>query len=263
VTDSCQVGWDVGASDQCPNVGSSLRSEWISGDWSGGPNETSFPDETFVCRVSGLSSSDWQDLEARIQSELGNELLFPVNDCATQVDRNGTPIGCAASTAPDKYNIIGFIVLRLDGVYDSAAEWGGRPYSSCSRSNFDVTRGQVIPLSTITGGGCPGGSVPSGIENLLVGGQAPGAAGATYTYDDTNKAITWTGANGRVNLQFNWWVNGNCGRPPGNSSAVCIKVTTVEARFRGHSICESCKDFGARAVRLCDLAIGSCPQDRS
>lgn len=255
-SDPCQQGWDVGRYDTCPNVGASDRDEWIGGNWSGDATETNYPDITYVCRVSGLASSDWDGLETR----LGDELLFPVNDCLTQVDKAGVEIGCDPSVAPDKYNIVGFVVLRLEAVYTSAAEWGGRGYTSCQRNNVNVTPGQTIALSTITGGSCPSGSIPSGVENLLVNGQPPGS---TYSYDATNKSITWTDQAGRVNINFNWWLEGQCGRPPNNSSAVCLKVTPVEARFRGTAICESCKDFNARAVRLCDLAIGSCPQEQS
>lgn len=254
--DPCQQGWDVPPAEACPNVGASLRNQWINGTWEGSPTETNFPAPTYVCRVSGVAASDWSGLERQV----GQELLFPVNDCATEVDRNGLAIGCDSTVAPDKYNIVGFIVLRLVAVHDSAAEWGGRPYTFCQRSNVDVIPGQVIPLSSIPGGQCPNGSTPTGVENLLVGGQPPGA---TYTYDDTNKTITWTGPASRLDLEFNWWLDGECGRPPANSSAVCLKVELVEARFRGSAICESCKDFGTRAVRLCDLEIGSCPQDES
>jgi hypothetical protein len=251
--DPCQHGWDVAANASCPNVGASLRDDWISGNWDGGPNELNFPDATYVCRVSGITSSNWSLLDGRV----GDVLIFPVNDCNTHVDSDGNAIGCDSTTAPDKYNIIGFIALELQAVHDSAAEWGGIPYSSCSRNNVAVAPGQVIPLSSIPGGNCPSGTTPSGVEDLLVGGQPPGTL---YAYDDVNKTITWTGPAGRVNVEFNWWLDGECGPPPGNSSAVCMKVVTVEARFDG-SIPGGGADFGVRAVELCDLAYGSCPEE--
>jgi hypothetical protein len=264
-TDSCQQGWDVDRAAGCPNVGSSLRDDWIMGNWSGGPNQINWPAETFVCRVSGLSTSNWNTLESRVDdTPPGNQLMFPVNDCATQVDSSGTAIGCNATVAPDKYNIVGFIILQLDDVLTSAAEWGGTPYSQCSRNNVNVTTNQVIPLSSIPSGNCPNGATPSGVENLLVGGKAPGTAGAQYVYDDLNKTVTWTGPNGRTNFEFNWWLNGQCGQPPGNSSAVCLKVTTVDVQFNGQGACDiedDCPDFGVRGVRLCDLEVGSCPDD--
>lgn len=259
-SDPCQQGWDVDPGAQCPNVGSSMREDWIQGNWSGGPNEINYPADTFVCRVSGLSSSNWSSLEDRV----GDELLFPVNDCTKQVDRNGVPIGCFPSEAPDKYDIIGFIILRLDAVLDSAAEWGGVARSSCSRNNMNVTTNQIIPLSSITGGNCPNGRIPSGVENLLVGGRAPGTPGAQYVYDSLNQQITWTGPNGRTNLSFTWWQDGECGAPPGNSSAVCIKAHTVQEQFAGREPCnqgQGCPDFGVRAVRLCDLDFASCPEN--
>ena len=120
-TDPCTQGWDVDAGDNCPNVGASLRSDWINGNWTGGPNVVNYPAPTYVCRVSGLTSSNWSSLEQRI----GDDLIFPVNDCTTQVDRNGNTVTCFPSQPPDKYNIIGFIVLRLDEVLDSKPEWEG------------------------------------------------------------------------------------------------------------------------------------------
>ena len=259
VDDSCQQGWDVSPGANCPSVGASLRRDWISGDWQSSGNAINWPDPTYVCRVSGLSSSDWSGLRGRV----GDDLMFPVNDCATQVDRGGTAIGCDALTAPDKYNIVGFIILRLNAVLDSASQWGGVPFSHCSRNNVNVNPGQVIPLSSLSGGNCPGGSTPSGVQNLTINGQPPGA---TYSYDDTTKSVTWRGPRGRVGFDFDWWVDGECGIPPGNSSAVCIKVTTVEVRFKGvGNTCnasDDCPDFGVRAVRLCDLVIGSCPEQR-
>jgi hypothetical protein len=265
--DSCSQGWDVGAGDNCPSVGTSLRNDWISGNWLGGPNEVNYPGATYVCRVSGLSTDNWSNLEAReggdtdphvINEEDSHDLIFPVNDCNTQVDNSGNPIGCSTTVAPDKYNIIGFIVLHLDDVLDSSSEWGGVAQSNCSANNVDVTPGLVIPLSSFPGGQCPNGSTPSGVLNFEIEGQA---SSPDWVYDDTNKEFMWTGGPDRVDVDFDWWLDGECGQPPGNESAVCLKVTTVEVRFGGTGICEECPDFGLRAVRLCDLVIGSCPQD--
>ena len=265
-TDPCSQGWNVGSGDQCPNVGASLRDDWINGNWNGGPNDVNYPGATFVCRVSGITSSNWSALEGREANaphvpgqEDSSDLIFPVNDCNTQVDRNGNPIGCSPSEPPDKYNIIGFIVLHLEGVLDSAAEWGGVSQTHCSPNSVSVTPGQIVPLSTFTGGQCPNGSTPSGVLNFEINGQA---SSPNWTYDDLNKQFTWTGPAGRVNVDFDWWLDGECGQPPNNSSAVCIKVTTVEVRFGGSAPGHGA-DFGLRAVQLCDLGYASCPQDDS
>lgn len=262
-TDPCQQGWGVGQTDGCPNVGASLREDWIQGNWSGGPNEVA-PPFTYVCRVSGVSSSNWTTLEGRempgghvFGEDDSADLIFPVNDCTKQVLTDGT-IGCSTTLSPEKYAIVGFIVLHLEDVLDSAAEWGGTSLKSCSRNNFNVAPGTTYPLSSVPGGNCPGGSTPSGVENFEIDGQA---SGSNWLYDATNKAFTWTGPPGRVQVDFDWWIDGECGRPPNNSSAVCLKVTTVEVRFGGQGICPECADFGLRGVRLCDLAIGSCPEE--
>ena len=263
-SDPCSPGWNVSGSASCPSVGTSLRDDWIAGNWTGGPNDVNSPPPTYVCRVSGLSSSNWSALEARagfthdpVNGDR-SDLVFPVNDCTTQVDQNGNIVGC--DVAPDKYNIIGFIVLHLDAVLDSAAEWGGIAQTHCSPNNVDVTPGQVIPLSSFPGGQCPNGNTPSGVLNFEVDGQA---SSPNWVYDATNKELEWTGLADRVDVDFDWWLDGQCGQPPNNSSAVCLKVTTVEVRFGGNEICVDCPDFGLRAIRLCDLAIGSCPQDES
>ena len=55
-----------------------------------------YPDPTYVCRVSGLSSSNWSALEQRI----GDDLIFPVNDCTTQVDSNGNTVTASRASRP-------------------------------------------------------------------------------------------------------------------------------------------------------------------
>ena len=170
-------------------------------------------------------------------------------------------IGCSPTLSPDKYAIIGFIVLHLEGVLDSAAEWGGSSLRTCSRNNFDVTTGTTYPLSSIgpRRATAPPVARPPGSQNFKINGQA---SSPNWTYDDLNKSFTWTGPDTRrVHIDFDWWLDGECGRPPNNSSAVCLKVTTVEVRFGGQGICPECADFGLRGVRLCDLAIGSCPEE--
>jgi hypothetical protein len=256
-TDPCTLGWDVGSGDNCPNVGATLRSDWIDGNWSGGPNVVNYPAPTFVCRVSGLTSSNWSSLEDRI----GDDLIFPVNDCATQVDKNGNPIGCFPSEAPDKYNIIGFIVLNLDAVLDSKSEWEG-PSGSCTSTpiNMTVTSPNVDLDAIAPGLGC---TPYDTIANVTL--DAPGnpklSEGTHYTYDAVNHVVDWTdGVRNNVTIEWDFSAGGPCGVPPNNSSAVCLQVHTVEARFGGSAPGQGA-NYNLRAVRLCDLAIGSCPQD--
>jgi Putative Flp pilus-assembly TadE/G-like len=253
-TDPCpSEGWDVDAAASCPSPGTDLIREWITGTWTGGPNELNYPAPTYVCRAGGVSAGSWA---GPLTDRVGEDLIFPINDCATHVDNNGNPIGCGGATAPDKYNIIGFTTLHLDAVLDSAAEWGGVAQTHCSPNNVDVTPGLVIPLSSFPGGQCPNGSTPSGVLDFRIEDQT---SSPNWTYDDLNKQFTWTGPADRVNVDFDWWLDGECGQPPPNSSAVCIKVHTVAVRFGGTSPGGGA-DFGLRAIRLCDLPIGSCPE---
>jgi Putative Flp pilus-assembly TadE/G-like len=259
-SDPCNQGWDVGAGDNCPSDRSHVD-EWISGSWTGGPNEVNYPAPTYVCKVSGLATNIWDDLEQRASANHdsvdgdSSDLIFPVNDCLTQVDQAGNIVAC--NEQPDKYNIIGFIVLHLHAVLDDPSEWEGVPESHCQK-NQNLNPGQVVPLSALVSGQCPSGSTPSGVEDLTIDGQGPGA---TFSYDDLNKTITWNGPpSPNARFDFDWWLDGKCGQPPSNSSAVCLQVTTVEVRFGGSSPGHGA-DFGLRAVQLCDLGYASCPRD--
>ena len=104
------------------------------------------------------------------------------------------------------------------------------------------------------------------ISNVQVRASGPGGPCCTenlhYTYDADNHIIDWIGTGTRNNVQISWDYaeDGPCGTPPGNSSAVCLQVTTVEPQFEGSFPCANCPDYGVRAVQLCDLAIGSCPE---
>jgi hypothetical protein len=256
--DPCTRGWDVGAGDQCPNVGSSLRDDWIAGDWTGGPNIVNYPDATYVCRVSGLSSSNWSALEDRI----GDELLFPVNDCATQVDSSGNAIGCTSSQAPDKYNIIGFIVLRLVDVLDNQAEWNGAS-GSCQTAPMNMTPASPsIDLDAIAPGlGCTPYDVISNVEMRANGNPRCCTENTHFTFDPLNNVVDWIGGvRNNVTLSWDYAEEGPCGPAPGNSSAVCLRVVTVETRFGGTAPGQGA-NFNVRAVKLCDLDFGSCPQD--
>jgi Putative Flp pilus-assembly TadE/G-like len=258
-TDSCTQGWDVGAGSNCPNVGASLRQDWINGTWTGGPNETNYPAATYVCRVSGLSTSNWNSLKDRI----GDDLIFPVNDCNTQVDKNGNPIGCNTSVAPDKYNIIGFIVLKLDAVLDSKPQWQGTSKSCAGPAPMNMTpTSPDIDLDVIAPGlGCTPYDAISNVKLTAPGNPTCCTLGTHYTFDPNTNVIDWIG-NTRNNVKLTWdySAGGPCGVPPNNSSAVCLKVHTVEVQFGGTAPGQGA-NYNLRAVRLCDLTIGSCPED--
>ncbi|HZB01943.1 MAG TPA: pilus assembly protein TadG-related protein [Actinomycetota bacterium] len=254
--DACSKGWDVAPDTSCSADRRDVE-RWVEGTWLGGPNVTNYPDgPTYVCRVSGLASDIWHnDLEPRI----GEELMFPVNDCTTQVDKDGNIVGCNA--VPDKYNIVGFIVLKLTGILDDQADWGD-PASRCQTAQADMNA--ASPSIDLDVAAASLGCTPYDfISNVQVTGiNSCCVEGTHYSYDPTTHVVDWIGGNARnVRIDWDYGTHGPCGPPPGNSSAVCLQVETVSPRFRGNIVNSGGKDFGARSVRLCDLQIGSCPRD--
>ena len=258
-----QQGWDVLKDDQCPNVGSSDRSDWINQAGSSADLPVHYPNgPTYVCRVSGLSSSDWGTLRSRV----GDTVTFPMDDCTQNVDQNGNPVGCFGNA--DKYDIIGFIDFELQAVLDQANGangWGGISTTTCQVNNFDVVQNQTYSLVGLGGGSCPSSTQAAAIideSTLTVDGKTTSDPTRQYTYDPATKSITWTGPTSppRIKIQFDWSLAGRCGTPPGNASAVCILVKTVEVRVGGSSPCPTCSPLSnIRAVKLCDPSVaGSC-----
>jgi hypothetical protein len=253
----CRHGWDVSPGANCSNSGAAQRRDWIHGNWDYGPLNLNYPAATYVCRDSGLAEANWHDLEEHI----GEDLLFPVNDCTTQVDRNGNVVPC--DTAPDKYNIIGFIKFHLDDVLEQKSEWEGAG-GQCQTAEIDmVPLSPNVDLDNVAPGlGC----VPyDTIGNVELNAKGPGGQccteGTHYTYDPIDHVVDWIdGVRDRVTISWDYAEGGPCGVAPGNASAVCILVTTVEVQIGGTDPGGGA-DFGLRAIRLCDLEIGSCPQD--
>ncbi len=157
-----------------------------------------YPAPTYVCRVSGLTSSNWSSLEQRI----GDDLIFPVNDCTTQVDRNGNLVTCFPSQPPDKYNIIGFIVLRLDAVLDSKPEWEGNS-GTCDFGPVNMTPAiGDFDLDTLHASeGCPNYDVLAS-PTLSAPGNNPFRCctlNQHYTFDPNTNVVDWIG-NARNNV---------------------------------------------------------------
>jgi len=105
--------WNVASSDTCDHAGGAndLQS-WIDGSWTGPPltlNDS--PDPTYVCSLTGGTSSAWAQALERIASDpdpLNRIKFFPINDDAGQI-MNGPQL--------DKFDIVGFAALSVDGVW--------------------------------------------------------------------------------------------------------------------------------------------------
>jgi Flp pilus assembly protein TadG len=271
--------WDVSSTENCSNGSSSQRGDWILNDFGellllNGDPPGSQP--TYVCNDTGHSSSNWQDLFDRMQAN--DFVTFPVNDCDGQLDKSGTVTTCPST--PDKYDIIGFTTLRLIHVYHGDDdEVTGIPgdTDTCQPAIGAFTTNQVWSLSSsYTGaGGCPSSS-PDTINASDVhvypkkGAEynrcAPGDASAScaYWYDPDARSITWrTAPATALKVQYGWSMNGEpgaCGYRPSDPNAICLVTEWHGFRTAAGPIGDG-EDFGATAFALCDLQLGSCPEE--
>lgn len=235
--------WDVDAGASCPNSGASSRRDWIEGNWTGGMLDVNYPAPTYVCRDGGLADSNWATLETRI----GDELVFPVNDQDTTIYGGGGQV--------DKYNIIGFATMQLNDVL-TVSEAGGGGGSCGFRAQMPISS----PLNLNSAGIANScfSAAPDNLTGVTVSG--PGVRPSDWSYDAVTRTITWLGTNSpNARIGFDWSNEGICGDGPNNASARCIVVEWVGARFGGSNPGGGA-DFGTSAIRLCDRDIvGSCP----
>ena len=271
--------WNVDAGENCHSAGSSDRSDWIHNDY-GDPlvlNGTPPGSEpTYVCNDTGHSSANWQDLVDRM--EANPVVLFPVNDCEGQLDKSGSVSPCPST--PDKYDIIGFTRLKLMGVYkgnDPAAIGTPGASGTCTLSKASLTNGQVKPLSDTygSGGGCPSASPDnldaSGVHifpkkgaeftQCVPGDLSPACA---YWYDPVARQITWRSADETdLKVEYGWSMNGTegaCGTRPSDPNAICI-LTEWRGFTTSSGAIGSGQNFGVSAFALCDLELGTCPEE--
>lgn len=271
--------WNVDAGENCHNAGSSARKDWILTDYdeplvlNGSPPGS---EPTYVCNDTGHSTSNWQDLIDRMESN--PIVLFPVNDCEGQLDKSGNVSPCPST--PDKYDIIGFTKLKLVAVYegdDPAAIGTEGASGTCTLSTSSLTNGEVKPLADSygSGGGCPSSSP----DNVLAsdvhispkrGAEyvqcAPGDASPScgYWYDPVARTITWRQPNATdLKIEYGWSMNGTegaCGNRPSDPNAICI-VTEWRGFTTSSGPIGSGQNFGVSAFALCDLELGSCPEE--
>ena len=269
--------WDVDAGTNCHNAGSSDRRDWIVNGYpdirtlNGNPPGS---EPTYVCNDTGHSTSNWSTLH----DEIGKTKLFPVNDCDGQLDKSGNVSPCPST--PDKYDIIGFTKLLVSQVYkgnDPAAIGSAGASGTCTPTISSFTTGQTWNLSSSygTGGGCPTGapdSVAAGTVEITPKKGAeytqclPGdlSAGCAYWYDATARTITWrTAAATNLKITYGWSMNGTagaCGIHPSDPNAICLVTEWRGFSTTGGTIGEG-EDFGVSAFALCDLELGTCPEE--
>jgi hypothetical protein len=246
--------WDVPAAENCSSAGAADRSGWIEGGY---PDLLSlhYPDPTYVCADSGHANSVWSTL----RGEIGDVLIFPVSDPATQLP--GPP-----PTTPDKYNIIGFASLELVAVYNGNREEAigtpGTPDQRLECDNSPVTHEFTTAAPTF--------DISTMISNCeaLNGGLAvieppvlPGTEGTTWSYDLLTNIIRWldfgTKDKKTVSIRLDYMQPGTPGTPGAcepperisDHNAKCLITRWVGFQFGGSNPGGGV-DFGYSAVRL-------------
>jgi hypothetical protein len=248
--------WDVAPGHNCSSPGTADRRDWINNGF-GEILSLNYPDATYVCADSGHSNATWPD----IRDQIGEVLVFPVNDQATQLP-------APPPTTPDKYNIVGFASLKLVGLYngneeaaigtpgtpDQAVHCPGSPIShEFTRTNPTIDLSAAIASCEAGNGGLTVIEPPS----------LPGTPGTDWTYDSATNVLEWRqfpGSNRRtVDIGLRYIQPGTPGTPgqcepperTPDPNAKCLITEWVGFQFGGSNP-GGAIDFGYSAVRLDD-----------
>jgi Flp pilus assembly protein TadG len=239
--------WGVTPDANCSNAGTNDRRDWILKDYT--KNELLLngdplgSEPTYVCVDTGHSAADWQDLFDRMADN--PFVLLPVNDCSGQLDAMGNVTPCPAT--PDKYDIIGFIKLKLINVLKGndqtladgtpcAVDCGGTPPTLGSCNNVGLPGATTVGTYNLGGwaldplavSSCGASKTPDTITNVVVtNGQGGGnkvtfvgcttpAPSCDYIYDpavtphqlDWYKALTRPPGPNTYKISLDWSING-------------------------------------------------------
>jgi Flp pilus assembly protein TadG len=297
--------WGVDPGTNCNSSGgSAARGQYIKYDYTN-DLELNDPGPTYVCSMTGHATDNWQDLTDRMNCSPddanplyancpGNVLLMPVNDCTRQLAKDGTHVDCGAGT-PDKYAIIGFTTLELDGVYkgnDPAAIGHPAvigPTGSCpNNATLGPAGGGAYgqggwSLDALAVSECSAPAAPNSITNVTVTKKvgnvtttfnqcaAPPTTGCDYVYDDATHRIEWFSAATRAGadtyrISFNWKINdtpaspGYCGLHAPDPNAICLVTKWLGYTSENNQV-GSGEDFGTQGFVLCDFTYNSCPKN--
>ena len=246
--------WNVDAGATCTGAGGAAdMRQVISAGGTADALGLNYPAPTYVCASSGLINSMWQTLA----DQVGNILFFPVNDQATQLPTPTDPP--PANYSPDKFNIVGFIALRVASVDQVAASPDVQ--GTCDGDyEFLVDEGTELDLEALGVSvlGCAYEPPLKSIGNVritpLEGSGGPFEEGTDYDIEDG--VVVWTGdpqVDG-VGVRFRWVTPGEaatCGEQiTTNASGVCVVATWPGPQLGGGSPVEGGIDLGLRAIRL-------------
>jgi Flp pilus assembly protein TadG len=274
--DPAKYGWDSVPGADCSDAGSDVKN-WISTypNPSVGNLPVHYPSPTYVCRIDGEKQKPWAELAKLI----GKTLDFPINRCYAdpvgqqygQIDGSKpTPNQVPCALTPIQYDIIGFVALKLTGVYDAnddavkgtngtcsaTVQMVGSPPTSVNLDSLGITNACFSTAPDVV-------YTPITIQKAGGGGPQP-VENRDWSYSAATRTVTWIprgpaqeGQN--YTIKFDWAKGGLCGVPPaGNASGHCITVEVVKVKIGGTPGSGS-PDSNLRAVKLCDQSVpGSC-----
>jgi hypothetical protein len=186
---------------------------------------------------------------------IGKTMVFPITDGQIVL----------AGQSVDKFNVVGYASLRLDGVFDSNQTGFQNnvacpPLGSIGPANY--TAGSTTDLVAMANSA---GCSPFNIVQSVTAANGTGCCQAGNNKDYqlvTNPAtggvtgITWLKDVVNVSINMTVQKNGVCG-PPQGTAGHCIAVSWQGAQLGNGPL--GGNNVGVPAVRLCDPAItGSC-----
>jgi Flp pilus assembly protein TadG len=241
--------WGVGAGDSCSSTSAlpNNTSYAYNGGYHGDMAPLNYPNPTWVCTMSGNQDSLFGANGA--SNVVGQILVFPVTDAQVILDSAGKI---------EKFNVVGFVALRLDAVYD-ANQAGGTTVPCGSLTDQTIT--PTTPDFDLNARSTASGCAPfDDVVNVRANGTNPCCQeGTHYTFDQNTHILDWTANTTYTNVSVSWDVfrTGPCGPKPSNASGHCMAVSWQGIQFGNGPL--GGLNLGVPAIRLCDLTIaGSC-----
>jgi len=238
--------WNVGETDSCsPKDLPDNRDYASNGGYdnrNGALDPLNYPDPTWVCVGDGNVDS----LYTAFKDAIGKTMVFPITDGQARLDPSGSV---------DKFNVVGFAALRLDGVYDSnQTDPQSKPCPAVG-GPFNFSKGQTVDLVALANAS---GCAPfNHITDFTASGDnrccRPNGGNKDYSLirdaTDAITGVTWLKAETNVSINMTVEEDGVCG-PPEGTAGHCLAVSWQGAQLGNGPL--GGNNIGVPFVRLCD-----------
>jgi hypothetical protein len=247
-----EIGWDVDRDAQCPRdvdkaPGTDQLRNWINGIDLPTVN-LNFPDPTYVCVVTGLSSSTWQTVDAvaarRGIVDLAVNYIGPGRP-VPEAPMQGQVLRNQSSQQIHKYDIIGFARMQFLDML-TVKETGALAGTCTDKFSTPYPADSYIPWSAFSGSECPGTVIPDSVVNVTFAATNP----PVVSWDNYGMRILSGTLPRNSNVTFEWSKGGSCGdEPPPNASSRCLRIKWLGAVQVEDTVHEGA-DLGMYTVRL-------------